>query len=798
MTSYLQLAPKYLNHHKSKTKFTLISVIISVALVVAIFSIMDSIIKFEKKQAVINIGNYHIYIKNPLENEISFIEGRIEVKNSGFLKDLGKGTINGENCELGAVEKKFSDNFMFNLCEGRYPEAENELMLEKWAMDKFKPSLKIGDTVKLKFSNNTVKDFVISGVYKDQASSKVEDTPIVFISPEASKELTPVMYNYYILFKDGVNVINTEAKIKTALNLPEDRIGRNEHLLALIGQSKNNQALKIYMAGGFLAFLVLITGMVMIFNTFNISVMERIRQFGLLRCIGASKAQIKRLVLREGLYITFKGIPIGIVSGILAQVVCSVILKLYNKNIYADMPFYSFSIIGIVAGGIVGFLTVFLALVLPARKASKVSPVNAVTGSGDIKILKSNKKGILTKIFKIEIAMGISNVFYRKKTLILMTSSIALSIIMFLAFSTLLNPSVLGMKPIKPYTPDIALMAEEGIDKNIYERILKTEGIKRTYGRIENYSQVSFSMAKLTEAYKKTAGEIKEADNGLFIPPENSWLISYDKIQRDWAKAYLKKGELDENKLNEKNGVIVVENKFRKDSFIKTNKLDIGDKIYINTNKGGKEFIIMGVVEQLYYESEKPTMATFILTEKQLTEIKGNGNYNSLDIQLNKKSEEETINKVKDIINSKISFHDIRQANSTAEHAFMTVAVFVYGFVLIIALISLLNIVNTMNTSITSKTKYYGVIRAVGMSESQLSRMIYTEAFVYSFSGCLFGSIFGILLQKKLSASLMVNWKFPLFQIIFVFLFCLLSAFLAIVRPMKRLKCSDITEMISM
>lgn len=797
MKSYLQLAPKYLAHHKSKTRFTLISVIISVALVVAIFSIMDSIIKFEKNAAIKNIGNYHIFIKNTSENEISFIKGRIEVKNSGFLKDFGKGTINGDECQVYSLEKKFSDNFMINLSEGRYPEAENEIMLEKWAMEKFKPSLKIGDTVKLKLTNDLVKDFVISGVYKDQDSSKVTDTPIVFVSAEVYKEQKPVMYNYYILFKDGVNIINAEEMIKTALKIPEDRIGRNEQLLALIGQSKNNQALKIYMLGAVLAFLVLITAAVMIFNTFNISVMERIRQFGLLRCVGASKVQIRKLVWREGLYITLRGVPIGIVIGMCAQAVCSAILKFYNKNIYADIPFYSFSIIGIVAGIIVGFLTVFLALILPARKASRVSPVNAVTGSGDIKISKGNKKGIISKIFKIEIAMGISNVFCKKKTLILMTSSIALSIIMFLAFSTLLNPSVLGIKPVKPYTPDIALMADGGIDKNIYEEIAKTRGIKKIYGRIENYNSVSFLSSKLTDAYKKTVGEVKETDNGLFVPPENSWLISYDKIQREWAKDYLTKGELDENKLNEKNGVIAVENKFKKDAFIKTNNLQLGDKIYISTDKGVKEFTVMGIVDQLYYESEKTTLATFILTEKQLTEIKGSGDYNSLDIQLNKNGQEETIKEIKGIIDSKISFHDIRQANSTTEHAFMTVAVFVYGFVFIIALISLLNIVNTMNTSITSKTKYYGVIRAVGMSQNQLSKMIYMEAFVYTFSGCLFGSILGILLQRKLVALLRINWRFPLLQIMFVFFFCLISAFLAIVRPMKKLKSSSITEMIS-
>ena len=124
-------------------------------------------------------------------------------------------------------------------------------------------------------------------------------------------------------------------------------------------------------------------------------------------------------------------------------------------------------------------------------------------------------------------------------------------------------------------------------------------------------------------------------------------------------------------------------------------------------------------------------------------------------------------------------------------------ALFLYGFVLVIALISMLNIINTMNTSVASRTRYLGIMRAVGMSGSQLTGMILSEAAVYSFCGCLAGCVLGVMFNRALSMLLLERWTFPILQVAGIFLACMLAAAISVIGPLKRIKTSAISEVVS-
>jgi len=127
-------------------------------------------------------------------------------------------------------------------------------------------------------------------------------------------------------------------------------------------------------------------------------------------------------------------------------------------------------------------------------------------------------------------------------------------------------------------------------------------------------------------------------------------------------------------------------------------------------------------------------------------------------------------------------------------------AVFIYGFVAIIALISVLNIVNTMNTSVAAKTRYLGIMRAVGMPGDQLDKMVLAEAATYSLTGCLAGCILGIVLQKALIESGLSHFhiirKFPLVQVIIILILVLLITVFSVTSPLKRIKAKHISEVV--
>jgi len=799
MRNYMALVPKYLSAHKKKTGLTIISVALAVALITGIFSMLDVFLRFEKIQQIRENGNYHLSIENPTDEERQAIAGRIDVKNSGTWVFFRNGSLNGKECRIDAMDENIAPNMQVDILQGKYPVAENEMALEKWVAESL--NLKVGDTVKLTFADNTEREFAISGICSDYASTKAANKPAALISiPGADAVHTEKSTRLYIEFKNRVNVNAAQKAIQRSLHVADERIGRNEYLLAAIGQSTRSQAKSLYATGVVLFCIVLIAGVIMIYNTFNISVMERVRQFGLLKCIGSSQSQIEKLVRREGQQITLRAIPIGVVAGMLLAFLCSAILKFYNSSFFGEMALLDVSAVGIIAGIAIGFLTVFIAASLPAKKAARVSPVIAVTGSNEFKISKKKKQGLLMKLLPAEFAMGINNAVMKKKTLLLMSCSIAISIILFLGFQVFVDFMHTSMKTTKPYTPDISLVSEHGLGSDLYEEVSALDGVKKAYGRMFGYVEATFDASRLTEAYKESVGGISETKDGLFVPPEKSWLISYDEDQLNWAKTDLIEGELSEEKLNERDGVIAVALPVRNGISMETAALRLGDKVYIKTPNGTKEMTVMAILRTVPFNDSKPSVTTFITTEKLFTELTGKSAFKIIDLQLNKTGQEQTVSEIRSTLDSSVSFNDQRQKNAEITQAFVTMAVFIYGFVAVIALISILNIINTMNTSVASKTRYLGVMRAVGMSGAQMDKMVLTEAATYSLTGCFAGCILGMMLQRMLIAnwlsSFHIVWRFPLTQIVLIWIITLLVTSVSVISPLKRIKAKGISEVI--
>ncbi len=664
MKSYLSLAARYLSAHKKKTRLTIFSVALSVALVTGVFSMMDVMLQFEKIQMIHDYGNYHLAVKNASIEEKQIISSRVDVKNSGTWVQFKSPKINGISCAVAALDQNFAKNLDIKVIEGQYPNAENEIMLEQWAADSSQLSLNIGDAVNLAWDNGVIRQYKISGIYNDIGNMKAKAVPGVFISATGAASLPQTSNLFLIEFKDKANINQAEKDIKSSLNISEDRIVRNDHLLAVLGQSEHQAAKGFYTIGSILFLIVLLAGVVMIYNTFNISVMERVRHFGFLRCIGASQSQIRKLVRQEGLAITLKAIPIGVIGGLLMTLICSAMLKYYNSGLFGEIPLFTLSPAGLATGVAVGIMTVFIATLLPAKKASRVSPVNAATGSNEIKISKAQKKGLLTQILPVEFALGINNAVMRKKTLILMACSIGLSIVMFLGFNVFVNFMHTSMKTTKPYTPDITLTTEKGLSGEYQNRLSGIEGISKVYGRMFSHVEAAFDASRLTQYYLEKEGSIQTTNDGLLIPTDKSWLISYDQNQLQWAKTDLIEGEISEEKLNNQNGIIAVISTMQNNITSQNTNLKIGDEIYINTVSGERKFTVQGILRTVPFSDSEKNLTNFITTEKIFTELTGKTTYDALDIQLQKNNQEQTLSAIKGLLDPSIKLLDSRQKNS--------------------------------------------------------------------------------------------------------------------------------------
>lgn len=800
MTSYIAIVPKYLSAHKKKTTLVITGVAIAVALVTAIFSMLDSFLQFMKIQYIHEYGNYHLGVRDATVEEKQAIAARIDVQNAGTWISFRNGSLNGRECRLAALDEGFAPNMQITLLEGKYPTAKDEMMLEEWAAESLR--LRVGDVAKITFAGDTGREFRLSGIYRDYGDTKAEGVPGVYLSVAAANETKAEKASIlFIEFKRGVDINDAQRAIQNVLKLGDERIVRNEYLLAVMGFGKSKTIMGLYATGVILFCLVLVAGVVMIYNTFNISVIERVQQFGLLRCIGASRSQVKRLVNIEGLHITLRAIPIGVLAGMLVAVVCSAILKFYNSSLFGEMPLFRVSTTGIIAGIVVGLLTVFIASFLPARKAANVSPISAITGSEEIKISRKRKQGLLTKLLRVETAMGIGNAVVRKKTFILMSCSIAIGIVLFLGFQAYVDFMYTALKTTKPYTPDITLMAEQerGLSRDLYRRLGDLSGVKNVYGRMLAYVDATFDITRLTDAYKKIVGDVPATNDGLFIPPEKSLLVSYDRQQLSWARIDLIAGQLSEEKLNDNNGVVAVAQPLRKGVGIQTAALQLGDKVYVQTPNGTREMTVMAILRKVPFSDSELTLTTFITTEKLFTELTGESTLDVIDIQLDRSGQEQSLRAIKGMLDDSISLLDHRQRNAEVNRYFLTVAVFVYGFVAVIALVSVLNIINTMNTSVASRTRYLGVMRAVGMSARQLRKMVLVEALTYSLTGGITGCVVGTALQRTLIDDFLplAVWRFPYMHIVVILIALFSVTVISIIGPLKRIKSKGIAEVIA-
>lgn len=511
---------------------------------------------------------------------------------------------------------------------------------------------------------------------------------------------------------------------------------------------------------------VLAAGVLMIASSMNSSVAQRIEFFGMMRCIGMSKRQITRFVRLEALHWCKTAVPAGLVMGTVTTWGLCAVLRFAVGEEFSNIPVFGVSFLGIALGIFVGVVTVLLAASAPARRAAKVSPVTAVSGNADHE--KAKQRTTHIRFQKIETALGFNHAVSARKNLVLMTGSFALSIILFLSFSVMID-FVNCLMPQSSAASDIDIASSDGntIPPELLDTIRSTDGVKEVYGR-----RSVFHVPVQTGGYHT-------AD-----------LISYDDfdlraLKKDGA---LKKGSDLSKVYGDSSYVLAISDK----------DIKIGDTIKI----GNESLKIAGLLK--YDPFSENGLAngklTLITSAKTLERLTGVSDDSLVMVQLSGGATDETVNAIKNAAQGKYDFRDKRDESTAGTY---TAFVFcVYAFLLIIALVALLNIVNSISMSVSARTRQYGAMRAVGMDGRQITKMIAAEAFTYAFFGCVIGCVTGLLISRWLYGFLITEhfpyavWRFPIGSLIIILVFVSLAAFAAVYAPSKRIRRMEITDAI--
>ncbi len=530
----------------------------------------------------------------------------------------------------------------------------------------------------------------------------------------------------------------------------------------------------LILIAGVLFFLILIAGVLMISSSMNSIVAQRTKFFGMMRCIGMSRQQIICFVRLEALNWCKTAVPIGLGLGIVTTWGLCAALRFLVGEEFSGIPLFRVSIIGIVSGIIVGVVTVLFAAGSPSKRAAKVSPVTAV--SGNLENGKKVRHSVNTRLSKIETALGIHHAASVKKNLILMTGSFALSIILFLSFSVLIE-FVNYLMPQSAAAADISISGSDGINSinnNLADTISSMEGVKQVYGR-------------------RSAFDIPAGLNGDTTLSGTIDMISFD----DFDLNCLEKDGLLQRGSNLSD--VYGNSHYALATWDRNCSWKIGDKILV----GDEELEIAGLLKHDLFSGDGLTggKMTLITSGETFSRLTGETDYSLLMVQMKRDATDGDVRAISDTVGSDYSFSDKRDEQTGG--TYLAFVACVYGFLAIITLVTVLNIVNSISMSVSARIKQYGAMRAVGMDDRQISKMITAEAFTYASWGCVVGCGVGLPFSKLLYDFLITGhfsyavWNFPVSLVAIIILFVVFAAVLAVHAPTKRIRNMEITETIN-
>lgn len=729
-----------------------------------------------------------------------------------------------------SMNDKFLNNMAINVKDGRLPENDGELAISTRINEKFKTNYKVGDTITLNVGelkgtsenqnanyydetqikktkeieqeeqateneivNTTSKTYKIVGIIerptvaiepyeadwftvitKMQTINKKANIAVLYSKPNDYVKNTESI-NQMVIAKSGTkeNDFNRVSGLDKTYKSYKYKIKINKELLAYQGASLDDETLKtIYGLGAFIMGIVLVSSVFVIRNGFAISITERLKQYGMLSSIGATKKQIKKSVYFEGFILGIIGIPLGILSGIFAIYilvnVVNYILKDYVSR--GTLLTYGMSWSAIVISIIVSVVTIWLSFRRSAKKASKITPIEAIRSSEDVKLKAKKIKcpKIITKIFKTGGEIAYKNLKRSKKKYRTTVISIIVSVVIFIAISSFIQ---YGFKMSSAYYTEknynyVVYTYTTASPEDTEEFAKEQEKRLKMLTDISNLPDVgdvsinktnTFEMnmdekhkAELTEYGKNIKARYSESNSNQ-EQIDNVNIISLSKNAYD---AYLKKigGDYE----TYKDGAILIDNNINLD--------EKGKKIQGSMYTWKKGDTVTGKINDKEYNikivaktEERPngvenlynTNAYFIVSEDFInktgyisaTLCAQSNDADKLDAEV------EQYKKDNNLTDSNLNSFNLEESVREENAVVLVISIFLYGFIGVITLIGITNIFNTITTNMNLRKKEFAMLKSIGMTKKEFNRMIRLESIFYGVKSLVIGIPIGLMLS---------------------------------------------------
>lgn len=763
-----RLSIKNIKLNKKRTISTVIGIILSTALICASATILTSFQKTMFKNEVDRNGYYHLKIYGVNDNEISKLKSNRDVKDIHIVNNHGVSLLD-ENIHsskpylnLLSMNRETFDSLKFKLIEGNFPKNDKEIVISESIMNNAKFNYKIGDKIKLNIGE--ISD-IITDDTEDTSLANTKEYEFNIVGKisklkDGSSSYTVITANMDTDDKNAYVSLKHPMSYKTSI--PELLgIQANEMNYRSIitedgkGYEVNNDLLRweVFKAGErttsvllstftLVIFVIIITSVYCIRNSFAISVAEKIKMNGMLASVGATKKQIKRSVLFEALVLGLIGVPLGILSGLLAVFVLTKTVNGIFLHDVGQVLVFSVSIIAVIVSAALAAVTIYLSAISSARKASKVSPIENLRNSGNIKINAKKLKvpKVIGKLFNIGGVMAYKNLKRSKKKYRTTVISIAVSVLVFIVANSLianLSQYALGKANVQDF--NIAF-SSRGLSKEECDKITSLDGVKNYYTVYKVFG--GFTLSDLSKI---------NTDNGII---SNS--LSLIGLDSKSFKTYAEK--IGVNYEDVKSSAILFDayldksnNKESKGSY----NYSKGDTIY-GTHYGtqyGKELSVkVGAVTDIAINDVHGHISALIVNMDEYKDIDF-VSYGDKQIFIDSDDADYLQSEINNI-NSELSVYNRDAVVRTGRNLLLVINVFSYGFIAVITLIGVTSIFNTITSNVNSRRKEFAMLKSIGMTKREFNRLVNLETIFYSAKSLFYGLTLGII------SALFINYKF--------------------------------------
>ena len=852
-----KLTIKNLKLNKRRTIVTIIGIILSVALICAVASMVssfrESLIRFEINRD----GNFHYEFSNVDSNTLREIKNNRNFDKVYISKNIGYLKLNNSKNEdkpyayLIAMDDITISNVSLNLIEGRFPTNDNEIVIPRHLKTNGRVDYKIGETITLDYGDRVSDEYILNQnnpFNKDDETFKIKGTktfkivgiierPSTIIENYSAPGYTFITYlnesvysgeyNVYLRYtKDALkNRYEVTAKLldidpikyqkymtdlsslsESEIDAVEEKIVKTPHimngyLISLESMSLNDGTMKVlYMLATIVIIIIIVSSIFCIKNSFDISITEKTKQYGMFRSIGATSKQIKKNVLYEAFILGIIGIPLGILSGLFASYVLIKVCNYYLYNALNEIRLiFSINLIAILISILLGSITIYFSALKSARRASKLSPMVAIRNSEDIKI-KSKKlrtPKYIKSLFGVGGVISYKNLKRNKKKYRTTVISIVVSVSVFIGLYYFMNMafSTLNLEVGKSDVNIQLIIGDNSKDKE--NNLNKIEQIFN----LDNIERISFQKRLLGEIIDKTL-YTKEFDK--FVGT-NSTKISIFAIGDSEYRTYVK--SLGLNYSDVKNTGILINNSFaydedsKKDIEISVLNIKKNDKVDIKINNITHQIKISEVTKERPFGFSNTYSSGFIIvSDEYLKELDNNFNYGWILIRSNNADLlQSNIEKILGDIDYNLD--NIDKNYRIVKGVYTLMAIFLYGFITVITLIGITNIFNTITTNINLRRGEFAILKSVGMTSHEFNRLINLETVFYSLKSLLIGIPLGVGISYLIyiafsEGSREFQYEFPFGGVFISILAVFILVFIIMNYSLKKVNNQNIIESI--